>query len=65
MQVKRQYALKYIFMKIEFENLIRRLSTQKSCIHFVYQNCTRCIQLMYTKCIPHFGKFLYTFCIQN
>ena len=26
MQVQRQYALKQIFMKIEFENSIRRLS---------------------------------------
>ena len=26
MQVKRQYALKQIFMRIEFENSIRRLS---------------------------------------
>ena len=27
--------------------------TQKLCIHFVYKNCTRCIRLMYTKCIQN------------
>ena len=35
----------------------------KLCIHFAYKNCTRCIQPIYTKCIPYFNKFLYTFCI--
>ena len=39
--------------------------TRKSCIHLVYKNCTRCMQLMYTKCIPPFNKLLYTFCMQN
>ena len=44
---------------------------QKMCIHFVYKNCTRYkiytidVYKMYTKCIPHFDKLLYTFCIQN
>ena len=31
--------------------------TRKLCINFVYKNCTRCIQQMYTKC--------NTKCIQN
>ena len=41
------------------------LSHTELCIHFVYKNCTRCIYLIYTKCIPYFDKFLYTFYIQN
>ena len=56
----------------QFQSFLSAFLTQKSCIHFVYKNCARCIQLMYTKCIkvytkyvPHFGKLLYTFCIQN
>ena len=40
-------------------------SPHRNCIHFVYKTCTRCIQLMYTKCIPYFDQLLYTFCIQN
>ena len=37
--------------------------TRKLYLHFVYKTCTRCIQLVYTKCMPHFDKLLYTFCI--
>ena len=55
--------------------------TRKLCIHFVYKNCTRCMQLMYTKwmqnvyhistnlCIHFVYKIKRTmpakFCIQN
>ena len=57
------------------------LPTRKLCIHFVYKNCTRCMQLMYTKwmqnvyhistnlCIHFVYKIKRTmpakFCIQN
>ena len=39
--------------------------TWKLCIHFVYNNCTRCIQLMYTKCLQKFVEMWDTFCIQK
>ena len=43
--------------------------TRKLCIHFVYKNCTRSIQLMYIKCIQNVYKIKKTtppkFCIQN
>ena len=32
------------------------------CINFVYKMCTKCL---HAKCIPHFNKLLYIFCIQN
>ena len=31
----------------------------------VYNWCIQNIYKMYTKCIPHFDKLWYTFCIQN
>ena len=38
--------------------------TRKLCIHFVYINCTRCMQLMYTQCIHNVHK-MYTIFRQN
>ena len=35
--------------------------TWKLCVHFEYKNCTRCIQLMYTKCIQNVCKMYTTF----
>ena len=32
-------------------------------IHFAYKSCTRCIQLMYTKCIQNVSHILTNFCI--
>ena len=32
-------------------------------VHFLYIRTD--VYKMYTKCIPHFNKLLYTFCIQN
>ena len=42
--------------------------TEKSCIYFVYKNCTICIQLMCTKCIQdgyieNVSHILTNFCI--
>ena len=37
------------------------LPAQKSCIHFAYKNCTRCLQLVYTKCIHDVYKLYPTF----
>ena len=41
----------------------RYLPTQKLCIHFVYKNCTRFIQLMYTKCIQNVYLISTSFCL--
>ena len=35
--------------------------TRKLCIHFVYKNFTRCIQLMCTKCMQNLSKMYTTF----
>ena len=32
-------------------------------IHFAYKSCTRCMQLMYTKCIQNVSHILTNFCI--
>ena len=39
------------------------VTTQKSCKHFVYKNCSRCIQLMYMKCIQNVPHISANFCI--
>ena len=50
-----------IFQLLEI--LILPLPTRKLCIHFIYKNCTRCIQLIYTKFIQNVYHILTSFCI--
>ena len=41
------------------------IQARKACIQFVYKNCTRCIQLMYTRYIQNVSHISTNFCIQN
>ena len=44
-----------------FQNLYSQIPTRKLYIHFIYKNCTRCIQLMHTKCKQNVYKMHTTF----
>ena len=67
-----RYCSGFILLKIWKQvwlgfNLFKNLTHMETSvyIHFIHKNCTRCIQLMYTKCIPHSDKLLHIFCLQN
>ena len=47
-----------------------QIPTQKLCIYTfcmqkLYKMYATDVYKMHTKCIPHFDKLLYTFCVQN
>ena len=57
----------YHYLHTFCTNFVYTLYTQYLwCTLFVDQNwCIQNVSKMYTKCIPHFDKLLYTLCIQN
>ena len=52
-----------IYFAYNYLYIYSALILYTNCIHNSYTFCR--LELMYTKCIPHFGKLLYIFCIQS
>lgn len=52
-----------IYFTYSYLYIYSALILYTNCIHNSYTFCR--LELMYTKCIPHFGKLLYIFCIQS